>query len=153
MRTTLIGLIAVALGAAAQTGKTQESSAVMTAVSQFVDAFNKGDAKAIAAACSEQASVIDEFPPHEWHGVGACTKWASDYDVDAKKRGITDGLVTIGKPRHLDISGDVAYVVLPADYVYKMNGKPVKESGSAFTLVLRRSGGAWRIAGWSWSKN
>jgi len=153
MRRVLIALVAVASGAAAQTGRSQESSAVMNAVNQFVDAFNKGDAKTAAAACAEQTSIIDEFPPHEWHGAGACSKWMNDYDADAKKKGITDGLVTLGKVRHVDVAGDLAYVVVPADYAYKMSGKPVKETGSMLTLVLRKSASGWRITGWSWSKN
>jgi len=77
----------------------------------------------------------------------------NDYDSDAKKRGISDGAVTLGKVRHVDVSDDLAYVVVAADYAYKMNGKPVKETGSILTLVLRKSATGWRITGWSWSKN
>ncbi|MGB8340985.1 MAG: hypothetical protein WCE51_05305, partial [Chthoniobacterales bacterium] len=40
-------------------------------------------------------------------------------DADAKKRGITDGIVTLHEPRHIDIAGDRAYVVVPADYTFK----------------------------------
>jgi hypothetical protein len=42
----------------------------MSVVNHVVVAFNKSDAKT-AAACGEQTSIIDEFPPHEWHGAGA----------------------------------------------------------------------------------
>jgi ketosteroid isomerase-like protein len=153
MRAGFIALIAVVLGAAAQTDRTGESSAIMMVVHQFVDSFNKGDTKTAAAACAEQTSIIDEFPPHEWHGVGGCAKWMAAYDADAKKRGITDGVVTLESPRHVDVSSNVAYVVVPANYSYKMNGNLVKESGSMLTLVLRRGAAGWRISGWSWSQN
>ena len=143
----------MAAGMAAQTGGSKELPAVMSAVNQFVDSFNKGDAKTAAAACAEQTSIIDEFPPHEWHGAGACSKWMNDYDTDAKNRGITDGLVTLGKVRHVDVSGDLAYVVVPADYAYKMKGKPIKETGSILTIVLGKRAAGWRITAWSWSKN
>jgi len=149
MHRLLIALLAVLSATAAQT----DSSAVMSAVNQFVDSFNKGDAKTAAAACAEQTSIIDEFPPHGWHGAGACAKWMNDYDVDAKKRGITDGIVKLDQPRHLDVAGSVAYVVMPADYAYKVNGKPEKETASMLTLVLRKTAAGWRITGWSWSKN
>src|SRR5512134_3276330 len=87
-----------------------DNKAVMAAVHQFVDAFNKGDTKAAAAVCADETSIIDEFPPHEWHGAGACAKWMADYDVDAKKNSITDGVVTLGTPKHVDVTADRAYV-------------------------------------------
>ena len=147
-------LIALALAVLAQ-GATvaQDKTAVMAPVHQFVDAFNKGDTKTAVAACADQTSIIDEFPPHEWHGSGACAKWANDFDADAKKKGITDEVVTLGSPRHIDITGDRAYVVVPADYAYKQKGKSVKETGSILTVALQKSAAGWRMTGWSWAKN
>jgi hypothetical protein len=127
MHTFLIALAAAVL-AAGPTAASDKTD-VMASVHQFVDAFNKGDAKTAAAACTDQTSIIDEFPPHEWHGAGTCAKWMNDYDADARKNGITDGIVTLGKTRHLDITADRAYVVVPADYTFKKQGKPVKETG------------------------
>ena len=146
--------IALALAALAQgTTAAQDKTAVMAHVHQFVDAFNKGDTKTLVAACSEQTSIIDEFPPYEWHGSGGCAKWANDYDADAKKNGITDGVVTLGSLRHVDITADRAYVVGPADYTYKQKGKVVKENGSMFTVALQKSVAGWRIVAWAWAKN
>jgi len=85
--------------------------------------INKGEVKTAVAACSEQTSIIDEFPPHEWHGVGAWLNWANDYDADARKNGITDGVVTLRSPRHIDIKGDRAYVVVPVNYTFKKKGR------------------------------
>ena len=92
---------------------------MISTVNQFVESFNKGDTTAAAATCAQEAPIFDELPPHEWHGAGACAQWMSDYDADAKKRDITDGLVTLAKPRHADVTGNLAYVVVPADYTYK----------------------------------
>jgi hypothetical protein len=126
---------------------------VLKFITQFVDGFNKGDSKALIASCAAQSSIIDEFPPYEWHGAGACAKWLADYDTDAKKNGITDGIVTLGKPTHTDISGDRAYVVIPSDYSFKVKGKPEKEVGSMFTFALQKSAAGWHLTGWSWSKH
>ena len=146
-------LIALALCAMTQSpAAAQDNSAVMAPVQHFVDAFNKGDAKAAAAVCASQISIIDEFPPHIWNGPGAFAKWWKEYDADAKKNGVTDGVVTLGAPKHVDVTGDLAYVVVPADYAYKQNGKPTKETGSILTLVLQKSATGWRILAWSWSK-
>jgi ketosteroid isomerase-like protein len=124
---------------------------VLATVHQFVDGFNKGDAKSALAACADETSIIDEFPPHEWHGAGACAKWADDYEANAKKEGVTDGIVTLGKPKHVDVSGDRAYVVIPSEYAFKKNGKPVKETRAAFAFALHKGAAGWRITGWSWA--
>jgi ketosteroid isomerase-like protein len=147
-------VIALALAALVQgTTAAQDKAAVMAPVHQFVDAFNKGDAKAAMAVCADQTSIIDEFPPHEWHGPGGCATWFNDYDADAKKNGVTDGVVTLGSPRHIDVTADRAYVVVPADYTYKQKGKVVKEKDSMLTLVLQRGAAGWRIIGWTWAKD
>lgn len=130
-----------------------EKSDVMVVIHQFVDGFNKGDAKTALAACAEQTSIIDEFPPHEWHGADACAKWADDYTASAKEGGITDGFVTLGKAKHVDVNGDRAYVVIPSDYAYKQHGKPMKETRSAFAFALQKGAAGWRITGWSWAAN
>lgn len=147
-----LALLAVAFLAAAP-ALASDKTDVIAAVNQFLDGFNKGDVKAISAACADQTSIIDEFPPHEWHGAGACAKWAADYDIDAKSNVITDGVVTLGKFRHVDIVADHAYVVVPADYVYKKKGKTVSEKGSTMTLALQKVDKTWRITGWAWAKN
>ena len=105
------------------------------------------------AACADQTSILDEFPPHEWHGARACGKWLADYDTDAKKKGIADGFVTLETPRHIDITGDRAYVVVSANYAFKRKGKPVKETDSMLTLTLQKIGKRWLLNGWSWAKN
>ena len=130
-----------------------EAAEVMKPVHQFIDGFNKGDAKTALAACADDAYIIDEFAPYEWHGAGACATWANDYEADAKKNSITDGVVTIGKPKHVDVSGDHAYVVVPTTYSFKQNGKPMKENNATLTVTLQKSSSGWRITSWAWSKD
>ena len=147
----IIVALAVALMAAGPTVASEKAD-VMVPVHQFTDGFNKGDTKSALAACADQTSIIDEFPPHEWHGAGACSKWLDDFVADAKKNAITDGVVTLGKPRHIDIAADRAYVVIPANYTFKMKGKPVKETGSMLTIALQKGAVGWLITGWAWTK-
>jgi ketosteroid isomerase-like protein len=156
MRSIVIAL-AFAVFAAGQTAAFAQAPAaaradVLAAVHQFVDGFNKGDTKAAVAACAEQTSIIDEFPPHEWHGAGACEKWLSDFDAYGKKNGITDGIVTLGTPSHVDIAADRAYVVIPSNYAFKNRGKAEQEKGAMFTFALRKNPAGWRITGWAWAK-
>jgi ketosteroid isomerase-like protein len=146
-------IVALALLAFAAPTLATEKTDAMAIVNKFVDSFNKGDVKAVAAACTEEASILDEFPPYEWHGTGACAKWTAAYDADAKKNGITDGIVTLGAPRHVSVSADRAYVVVPANYKFKQNGKPVQEIGSTLTVALQNTSAGWRITAWSWAKH
>jgi ketosteroid isomerase-like protein len=126
---------------------------VMATLHQFADGLNKGDTKTALAACASPACILDEFPPHAWQGATACADWARDFDTYNKQAGITDPIVTVGKPRHVDITGDRAYVVAPATYTYKHKGKRVTESGSVLTVALQKGADGWRMTGWAWSKH
>lgn len=141
-----VALVMMATGMAVAS----DTAGVMATVHQFANGFNQGDANSLVASCADQASVIDDFPPHAWQGPGACKMWMNDYDAYAKTNGITGGAVTLGQPRHIDITGDRAYLVVPANFVYKKNGKPTNENGSTFIVALQKTGGAWRITAWAW---
>ena len=117
-----------------------------------MDAFNKGDNEQVEAICAAETSIIDEFPPYEWHGAGACLKWGADYGKDAEKNGITEGGVKLDRIVHADVSGDRAYVVTSATYAFKLKGKPVVEKNAAFTFAFRKEAAGWRITAWTWSK-
>jgi hypothetical protein len=155
MNNVLMAVFLAAFSTVFSTAQTPGSarSAALATVRQFVNGFNQGDTKTIISTCADQTSILDEFPPYEWHGAGACAKWISDFDADAKKNGITDGVVTLSNPSHVDISADRAYVVIPANYTFKQKGKPVGETGSIITLVMQISQAGWRITGWSWAKH
>lgn len=147
----VLALLAVALTVAPAAAS--EKADVMATVHQFVDGINKGDLKTAFATCAAPSSIIDEFPPHAWQGATACADWANDFDAYNKKNGITDAIATVGKPRHVDVTGDRAYVVVPATYAYKQKGKPVTESGSTLTVALQKVAAGWRMTGWAWSKH
>jgi ketosteroid isomerase-like protein len=122
---------------------------VLSVVHRWVDAFNKGDMKSMAAGCSDQAAIIDDFPPHVWHGAGACSNWASDFQAFARAGEMTGPAVTLGKPWHVVVTGDVAYVVAPTTFSFKEKGNAVRESG-IITITLQKAG-VWRLTGWAWA--
>jgi hypothetical protein len=101
------------------------------------------------AVCADDAAVIDDIPPFEWHGPGACSRWQKDNDAYARKEGTTDAGGTIGSPQQLIISGDRAYVVLPTTFSVTRDGKRVTEIATS-TLVLRKTAAGWRITAWTW---
>ena len=161
MRKTIIALAVTAfvagfLGCASTPtaeAKTPEEKAVMTVIDQFVVAFNAGDTAKALKMCTDEMAIVDEFPPHAWSGAGALGNWLVDFDTNAKKDGITDSIVTCKAPRHLDVKGDYAYVVVPSNYDWKLKGKPMNETDSLFTFALHKAAGGWKITGWSWANN
>ena len=147
----LIIALAMAVVAAGSAVASQETD-VMAPIQQFVDGFNKSDVKMAQAACADQTFIIDDFPPHAWRGAEATSAWLSDYNAFARQNGITDGFVALGKPRHIDVAGVHAYVVVETSISLKKNGKAVKHLG-LMTLALNKEANSWRITAWAWADN
>ncbi|HEY2822459.1 MAG TPA: nuclear transport factor 2 family protein [Candidatus Acidoferrum sp.] len=149
MKQAIVALLALVLCAPAVIPATGDDASAP--LRQFIDGFNSGNVQsAFAAYSSGPITIIDEFAPHIWTGPNAAHDWADAYDKHAQVTGVTDGKVTYGKPTRTELTADVAYVVMPTVYVYKENGKPLKEEGQ-MTAVLNRESGTWKIRAWTWS--
>ena len=145
----LAGAVALLVGSAAASDKAD----VMAVVNRFNDSMNKGDTKMAFATCASPTAIIDEFPPYGWQSTTACADWANAFDAFNKQQGIADPFATLAKPRHVDVTGDRAYVVVPATYTFKEHGKKTVESGSTLTGALQKTAGGWMITAWAWSKH
>ncbi len=145
---TIAVVLVVALAGVAVGADSPDQAAAMKVVNQFVDGFNKLDSKAMLTTCAHQTAIIDDFPPYTW---AACSTWLNDYNAWAKKNGVTDGAVTLSAPKQVEITGDRAYVVVPASFAYKGNGKAMKQDGAVWTLVLQKGTAGWRIIAWTWA--
>jgi hypothetical protein len=86
--------------------------------------------------------------PCPWRGPQAFQTWGADLESDAKKKGITDQVVTIRAATRDETTGDQAYVVVPAVYTFKEKGVAMREPAQ-FTFVLKKSAGGWPIHGWT----
>src|SRR6185312_14964980 len=98
MKKTLLRIALAGLGVtllAPHPAAATEQDEVMKIVRQWVESLNKGDTKTAIAACAEQTSIVDEFPPHEWHGDGACARWVTELDAYNQKLGLTNSIVTL----------------------------------------------------------
>jgi len=124
----------------------------MAAVRQYIDGFNKGDANVMAATFTVPGSILDGMAPHGWHGPTATQDWYRDVLVEGKQHGASDYVVTLGQPLHNNITGDSAYVVVPATMTFNVGGKQVTQCGAVFTVALRKVAEGWRIAAWAWAK-
>jgi len=148
-------IIAVFFAIALMAGSASASEMldVMRTVWQYVDSFNKGDVKTALSDCAAQSSIIDEFPPYLWQGATGCADWSKDFDAYIKKNGMTGPKVTLGTLTHVDVSGDRAYVVIPATFRYTLNGKRSIRRDLIWTIALQKVAESWHIAGWAWAKH
>lgn len=124
----------------------------MAAVLRYVDAFNHGDAKAMAATCADPMQILDGMPPHVWQGSTASEDWWRDVLAEGEHVGASGYHIALGEPRHVDVTGDYAYVVVPASMRFDLHGRQVTQTGSVFTVALRNVGTQWRLAAWAWAK-
>jgi hypothetical protein len=124
----------------------------MAAVHQYIDGFNKGDAKLMAATFAVPGSILDGMAPHLWQGPTATEDWYRDVLVEGEQHGASDYFVTLGEPLHNKVTGDSAYVVVPATMTFKLQGKQITQTGAVFTVALRKLAEGWRIAAWAWAK-
>lgn len=152
MKKSLLSLAALAaVFSLVPAGASAAGSTPMSAINQAVIAFNSGNYNAWAAACTSPAQIVDDFPPHIWNGPTACSDWVASFKAMIKKNKMDNMTVVFGAPRHMAITGNVAYVVLPATLHYNQNGKAVKETGSVMTIVLTKSASGWMMNAWSWA--
>jgi ketosteroid isomerase-like protein len=124
----------------------------MAAVRQHMEAFNRGDAKTMAATFAIPGSILDGMAPHVWHGPTATQNWYRDVLIEGEQHGASDYVVTLREPRHVNVIGNTAYVVVPASMTFKVHGKQVTQTDATFTVALRKLAEGWRIAAWAWAK-
>jgi len=124
----------------------------MAAIDQYMDAFNKGDGKAMAATFAVSGSILDGMAPHVWQGPTATQDWYRDVLIEGEQHGASDYFVTLGEPLHNNITGDSAYVVVPATMKFKVQSQEILQTGAMCSVALRKLAEGWRIAAWAWGK-
>jgi hypothetical protein len=129
-----------------------DANEVMTVVKEYLADMNQGASDKFVRLCSPQTIILDDFPPHTWQGPTACMDWLNAFVAFDTQAGITPRAVTIGKPWRVSVTGDNAYVVVPATYKYVEGEKLITEGNSVWTLALRKGPDGWRITGWAWGQ-
>jgi ketosteroid isomerase-like protein len=124
----------------------------VAAVHRYIDAFNKADAQAMAACFAASGSILDGMPPHLWTGPTTAKDWYRDVLIDGARHGASDYFVALDAPLHANITGDSAYVVIPANMTFQVRGRQMTQSGAVFTVALRKSADEWLICAWAWAK-
>jgi len=150
-RTAFAAAALLALGtAAAAPAAASDSTDVIKTIRTLTDDLNESDMDEPANLYAPDATIIDEFAPHFWSGEHAHADWIAAFEALAKAQAITDLKLTLGKPLHLEVSGDRAYAVIPTRINDRNKGKPHVEHG-LWTFAMQKTASGWMIAGWSWA--
>jgi hypothetical protein len=128
---------------AAGSASASDALDVAATIDKWVGDFNKNDMKPFLAACTPRAAVVDLFPPYAWQ---SCTDWINAYHANNKVIGLTEGRLWIGKVLISDVTGNTAYMIYPATFSDKENGKPVVYRGT-WTITLKKVRASWVITG------
>lgn len=145
--------IAAALACSVLPAAASTSDDVIAAVQKANASFNKDNKPAWLSLCGAEAVIIDNFAPYRWEGTSACSDYWDANDADSKKNGITDEVVTLGKPWHVAVTDDHAYVVVPTNDTYKQKGKRVVRPGSVWTFTLQKVAAGWLVTGMAWGQH
>jgi ketosteroid isomerase-like protein len=125
-------------------------SEVAATIKQVIDTFNKGDMKALAAMMSPDGmAIIDEIPPHVWTGRNAFDTWNKALGAYEQANGITDDLITAGKPTRVVVADDRAYAVQAVTYSFKQKGVAMQET-SRMVYSLQNGKTGWLVTGFAW---
>ena len=128
-----------------------EETDVLARARQLVDAWNKNDSAAVADIVTESIEIIDVFPPYHWSGPHALHDWNDGFAADAKANAVTEPSVELIQPTHVDVSGDYAYLVVPAIFHWKKGAETMQDKG-VITSALRKVDQKWRVAAFAWTK-
>lgn len=124
----------------------------MGTVLQYVKAFNAGDPKAMGDACADPMQILDGMSPHVWQGPTAAEDWWQDVLAEGEHLGASGYRIALDEPRHVDVKGDYGYVVVPATMTFDLRGQQVTQTGSVYTVALRKVEAQWRLTAWAWAK-
>lgn len=121
-----------------------DNTDALAPVHRFIEGMNKGDMKTVAAAFADEVSIVDDLAPYHWQGKGATDQWVATMGDAMQKGGTTDFVMKLGKPSYFQISGELAYAVIPSSFTYKIKGKKISGSNT-MTLVMRKGTDGWRM--------
>jgi hypothetical protein len=129
-----------------------DETEVVSRIQQVVDAGNKNLNADLTPNFMPSVVIVDDLPPYVFEGptADAMSNWLKAYGTDSEKNGITDFSMKLLKARQVRVSGDRAYIAVPAIYMFKEHLKPSRTKGIV-TATLKKVDNKWLIATWSWT--
>jgi len=143
-------IVALVFGAAAPAAAASPGAPIMGTVNGVVSSLNVDKPGSVAAWFTPSAVVVDDFAPYSWSGTNAALRWWMALDASNVKAGLRNLRITARPVSQFDVSGDIAYVVVPLDLSFTVKSKAEHQSG-LWALTLQRSVGRWAIVSASWA--
>jgi SnoaL-like domain len=147
-RTSFIAALLLTLTAPASAAG--PGAAIMATVNGVVRSFGVDKPSSVGTWFTPNATVVDDFAPYSWTGTNAAVRWWTALDAGNVKAGLAKLRITARPVTQFDVSGDIAYVVVPLDLSFVLKSKLEHQSG-LWALTLRRSGERWTIVSASWA--
>ena len=131
---------------------TGPNGAVLAPINAVLNAGQSGNFKMLHDQYIAGCTIIDDFAPFKWSGVGAVDAYFASYGKMAIETKMTGTKISDRQqPKYVYVSGSNAYVLMPITVTAKFDGKPYTETGSiAFTL--KKTDAGWKIATQTWVK-
>jgi ketosteroid isomerase-like protein len=146
----LTGTLLLAFALSDIPGAQAGDAGVDAVIRQFADALHAGDLKAAKTFLTKRVVIVDDTAPYYWGGTNAMENWLADRGKETTADGVSDGDATLGQITREKVTGNHAYVIVPATYTYRQKGMNMRQP-SQLTYFLDKGATGWKIAGWTWT--
>ena len=127
-------------------------SQIIALIQHQANAIAALDKIAFKADWIDGGSIMDDLPPHLFIGSGFQETWFNAYQMAAANNQLKNIKVRVAKAKKIEITGDVAYAVVPATFLWKEKNKSMIMN-LTWTFALKNIDGKWRIASWAIGSN
>jgi hypothetical protein len=93
--------------------------------------------------------IIEDFAPYLFCGPRAASQWETGFRAHSHEGALSELAARFEAANDFSQSEDRAYFSLPTTWTGRTQGRPFEEHG-AWSFVLLREAGAWRIVGYGW---
>jgi hypothetical protein len=93
--------------------------------------------------------IIENFAPYLFCGPSAASQWEAGFRAHSLEGALSGLAARFGEAYDFSQSEDRAYFSLPTTWTGRTQGRPFEEHG-AWSFVLLREAGGWRIVGYGW---
>jgi hypothetical protein len=93
--------------------------------------------------------IIEDFAPYLFCGPHAASRWEAGFRAHSNEGALSELAAQFETAYDFSQSEDRAYFSLPTTWTGRTQGRAFEEHG-AWSFVLLREAGGWRIAGYGW---
>ena len=131
-----------------------EIRALLAPVNAWVSAFNNWDATYPSTAFTDDAVIIDQFPPFVWHGKGSARTWwtnlMGETPAEHERDRSMQQHVEFAAPQFVQINAGSAYFVQLGTLTWVAKDGP-HEMKATWVATETKTQDGWRISSQAWA--